>query len=209
MTKKEAAKMLAVTERTINNYISKGYLTKELTEDEVKRLTVVDKVKIPFNRVSFINLFLKVETQEKELEVIKRILNMYKEPLNLSDSTLSSLYTLADISKKDLWPKDWLVEWTNVICRLSEKEFMKLSELHNDPHPWLRFLTLVNYVLSQNISESINLLYTHTKASLLQQANIWTQIKGSSKEVAEVIHSEPFSKNLIANLLAITSEKIH
>lgn len=210
MTKKEAANFLNVTERTITNYICKGYLTKELREEDVKQLKLSLNSSIPFNKVSFMNLLLKVEKQEKELEVIKRILNIYSEPLNLNDQTLIAIYNMADIKKIESWPEDWAIQWVDFISRLSDKELSRLEQLAHDPHPWIKFYNLCKAILEIVQQLELKGLYNHALNHLLQLTNVWIRLRNKNSEVIKILHNEPFTDKVISTLLAtkLSNEKL-
>jgi hypothetical protein len=188
MTKKEAAKFLGVTERTINNYITKGYLKQEITEEDLKQLKSATNSLIPFNKISFNKLLLQVEKQERELNIIKRVLNLYNEPHHLNDKTILAIYDMAEVNKIKYWPDDWQFQWADFISRLTEKDLDQLEKLSSDKHPWLKFYKLCSSIEEMNLSPEINSLYKFAIHHVLQLAVVWVKIHEKNIEVLQVIH---------------------
>lgn len=211
MNKKEAATFLGVTERTITNYINRGYLnpdrvTGEINEVELKQFSRIIDTPIPLNKLSFSKLLMKVERQERELGVIKRILDIYDEPLALTDSALMSLYNMADIAKKDMWPEGWEVYWADYLNRLDDDVFMRIEQLTKDQHPWIKFYNLCKALQELKLSHELNMLYSRARYKLVSFAYIWAKYKGESSVVYKTLYEHPITDSIL-NTLQANSEK--
>lgn len=212
MNKKEAADFLGVTERTINNYINRGYLnpdrvTNQINEVELKQFKRIIDTPIPLNKLSFSKLLMKVEKQERELGVIKRILDIYDEPLAITDSALVSLYNMADIAKKDQWPEGWELYWADYLNRIDDDMFMRLEQLTKDQHPWIKFYTLCKALQALNLPQEINILYNRARYKLIGLAYIWAKYKGENSIVYKTLYEHPITDSILSTLQA-SSEKI-
>lgn len=212
MNKKEAANFLGVTERTINNYINKGYLLTDIklrgfvNDESVKQFKRILESPIPLNKLSFTKLLMTVERQERELAVIKRILNIYDDPLNLPDNAILSIYNMADITKLKSWPEDWELDWADYLNRITDKDLQQIEKLTGELHPWIRFYKLCVALEELKLPVEINNLYIRARNRFIQLANVWVTVRGNT-EVLKVLHKHPFSDSVVATLLASEKSK--
>ncbi len=212
MNKKEAANFLGVTERTISNYINRGYINPDrvtgiINEQELRQFKRIVDSPIPLNKLSFSRLLMKVEKQERELSVIKRILDLYNEPLTLTDTALVSLYNMADFNKKDLWPDGWELHWADYLNRMDDDLFVRLESLTNDAHPWIKFYNLCKAIEATKLPDELKMLYSKARYKLIGLAYIWAKYKGESSSIYKTLYEHPITDSILAALQA-SSEKI-
>jgi len=210
ITKKEAERVLGVTSRTIYRYIEKGYLKQidknkrlYLDSEEVEGLkkALEDPVK-DIDKTIISKLFAMIKEQRSEIDTIKRILNLYYEPLELEDFSIKAYYSTALDLKIETWPEGWRSEWPLFIMRLREEDLFQLEKVVSDPHPWKPFLKMI-MVIQEILKKEKDIqhleLFSAARKHLNNLITVWCEIKGEPK-VHQQMSSSEFGKFTIARL---------
>lgn len=210
ITKKEAAEILGVTSRSVYRYILKGHL-KEVQRDggifleseEVEALKVAHENPIKKIDGTIVNkLLAMIKEQRSEIDTIKRVLNLYNEPLELEDFSIRAYYNTA--AELDIlnWPKDWKTEWPMFILRLREEDLFQLERVMETPHPWkafLKMLMVIQEILKKEKDYENLQLFNAARKHLNILISIWCEVKGEPKP-ATYMSTEEFGKFAIARL---------
>jgi len=210
ITKKEAARILGVTPRTLYRYIEKGRLKQidknsrlylESSEVEAFKLALEEPIK-DIDKMIVNKLFAMIKEQKSEIDTIKRVLNLYYEPLELEDFSLRAYYTAALELDIKGWPEGWKSDWPTFIMRMREEDFFQLERVLSDPHPWKPFLKMV-MVLQDILRKEKDLehlqLFSAARKHLNNLITVWCETKGEPK-VSQHMSTEDFGKFAIARL---------
>ncbi len=210
ITRTRAAKIMGVKPITIEDYVRKGYLTRisihgriyvDKNEVEALKNGISSPVK-DVNGIIVSKLTALIKEQQKDIEVIKRILNMYNEPLDMEDFSIEALYKAAIELRFESWPVDWINEWISTFIRMRCEDFFQLERITGDEHPWKPFLKLI--MIIQDIlrkEKKFDELETanSARAHLDEIINIWCQVKNKSVKDTKLEVAE-FGKIAIYNI---------
>jgi len=210
ITRTRAAKILGVKPKTLESYIWKKYLTKIVMHGRI----YVDRTEVealrngmnnPVPEVSGIvinKLAAILKEQQKDIEVIKRVLDMYNEPLDMEDDSISALYRAAIDLRIESWPENWIEEWTNTILRMRCEDFFQLEKATTDEHPWKPFLKLmmiIQDVLRKNKEFERLEIANSARGHLDNLVKVWCEVKGKPKDATKLEASE-FGRIAICNI---------
>lgn len=210
ISKEEACAMLNVKLRTLYKYLERGYLRKVnkknrlfLVKKDVETLIVA--LKDPINvadKILISKLYAQIREQENDLNIIKRIMNLYYEPLELEDFSITALYRAAERLEISDWEDGWEDEWGTLILRMREEDLFQLEKITGDEHPWKPFYKLL--LVTQEIfrkrgdytyAEQYNAAREHLKKLI----TIWCEIKNKPKAL-EHLPKEEFGKWVVTRL---------
>ncbi len=210
ITRTRAAKIIGVKPVTIEDYLRKGYLNRivihgriyvDKDEAEALKAGLNSPVK-DVNGVIVSKLTAIIREQQKDIEVIKRILNMYNEPLDMEDFSIEALYKAAIELRFESWPEDWIDEWIATIIRMRCEDLFQLEKITNDEHPWKPFLKLI--IIIQDVlrkEKKFDVLETanSARAHLDEIINVWCQVKNKPSRNIKLEVAE-FGKIAIYNI---------
>ena len=215
LRKAEAAGLLGVTERCIYNYVKRGYLrsVKEgkyvgVMREDVLELKEAIETDLPFpiNKITISKMVGRISRLESEMDIVKRMLNLRRRPLDLNIAELNSAYESANYFISTPCPKEGVGAWADFFVRMNDEDLERISKERGDPHPWRVFYKLCNILLEgariDNDRDSEELLMSG-RANLKTLVSIWTETKGESPRKIEKLYNRDvsLSKKVIKNLL--------
>lgn len=190
--------------------MAKGYLRKI---NYHKRLYLDKKDVLAFKRalhdpikgpdaIILTKLQGQVREQQNDIDTIKRILDLYNEPLELEDFSIHALYKAASALDIPSWEEGWEKEWGELLIRFREEDLFQLEKITSDEHPWKPFYKLIMVIqelmLKQNKQEYIE-LYNSAREHFRKLILIWIEIKNSPKALDQLPKSE-FGKAVLLQL---------
>jgi len=200
ITRTEASKILGVTERTLFTYLERGYLKKVvkqkriyLVKSELEQLK--EAIQNPLqivDKLLFLKLQLQIKEQQADLDTIKRILNLYYEPLEMPDFSILSMYKTAERLDFETWESNWEEDWAIFVLRLREEDLLQLERITNEEHPWEPFhklLLVVQGVLEKRNDYKLLDLYAAAREHLRKLIIIWLELKKSPR-ILELLPAE-------------------
>jgi len=210
ITRTRAAKILGVKPKTLESYICKKYLTKivmhgriYVDKTEVEALKngmnnpVPDVSGIIINKITAI-----LKEQQKDIEVIKRVLDMYNEPLDMGDQSILALYKAAIELDIQSWPENWVEEWTSTIIRMRCEDFFQLEKLTNDENPWrpfLKIMMIIQDLLRKNKEFEKLTVANSARGHIDSLIKIWCEVKSRPND-ANKLNASDFGKIAIGNI---------
>ena len=180
----KAAEALNVTPRSIYRYINRGHLRtyKEgqsllVSRQDLQTLIEIgrDKRNFGLNKKSVAQLEAKVHVLEHEVDVIKRILDLRREPLSLDPDELEHLYRMAVHHITVSWSPHQEEMWSEVFVRLTLEDLEKLEEAVEDPHPWRPFFQLAKAIFDNPHDPDLKLQLNAGKNNVEKLAYIWAK----------------------------------
>ena len=119
VSRTDACNTLGVTERTLFTYLEKGYLKKVVkqkriylvkSEIELLRKAIENPLQI-VDKVLFLKMQFQLKEQQADLDTMKRILNLYYEPLEMPDFSILAMYKTAERLDFETWDNNWEEDW--------------------------------------------------------------------------------------------------
>jgi hypothetical protein len=198
VTLEEAARLLRVSESTIQAYVKWGYLraSKKKTEvraDDVAALVRERDAAPPLDKVGFAKLFHENRVLRAEVDVLKRIANIRVDPLNLTDSEIASFYRLAHNHATQGCPLEHEESWVELLSRLQHSDLVQLEKVTNDQQPWRPFFNLaaqLSVAARKHLRSSFEACQGHIKVI----AGIWLQTHGGSPTVLDTLPSQVLAR---------------
>lgn len=147
--KYKTAKALGLSTKQLNRITKEGgFHTTQIGKKTYYSLSeIVDyknrknNIDIPFNGEFLSRLYGKSSRLEERIKMIERVLDMYYEPIELTNLQLHALYKSA--VERDLVNSERsLQSWGEIFLRLNETHFMQLYKYLDDDKPWKPFLEL-------------------------------------------------------------------
>ena len=153
-TKKEAARLLGVSTRQINNYFNEGKLTRVIRgrkawipREEVQRLYDADRYAPMLGQEDLLKTMQRVEELERQVETLKLGLGYgSKKPLRQRDQLLVIRQRLVDALSKEVWSKKMMSSVADLLMTLQTAEIVELAE-DMGPTAWLPLTDLSNRML--------------------------------------------------------------
>lgn len=188
VSRTDACNTLGVTERTLFTYLEKGYLKKVVkqkriylvkSEIELLRKAIENPLQI-VDKVLFLKMQFQLKEQQADLDTMKRILNLYYEPLEMPDFSILAMYKTAERLDFETWDNNWEEDWATFILRLREEDFLQLERLTENEHPWKPFhklLLVVQSALEEKHEYKLLDLYAAAREHLRKLIVIWLEIK--------------------------------
>lgn len=210
ISRTQACEILGVKERTIYNYLQKGYLKKVskkkriyLVKQDVENFKKSLEAPLPApDRLMITKLYAEVRQQQKDIELIQKVLNLHHEPLNLPDFSMLALYNALETLDINNWDSGWEEEWGEIILRLREEDFFQLETLTKNPQPWkpfYKFMQTAQDIFSKQKNHELIKIYAAAREHLKTLVLIWLEVKNTPK-VLDELPPEEFGKWIIAKL---------
>ncbi len=145
-----ANRLTGVPKKDISKVVREGHvLSREfggrIFVNKEQLLKHYDKPKeIKLTEATYNNLLLKVDKLERKVSLLERAFDLYYQPLELSDRELHAIYLEA--KKLRVSTIKQVVEWSEVLCRLTEKHLYQLKDYTKDEDCWKPFIELA-YIL--------------------------------------------------------------
>jgi hypothetical protein len=144
----------------------------------------------------------QIREQQADIDTIKKVLDLYNEPLHLEDFSIKSLYNAAIALEIDTWEKGWEQEWAELLIRFREEDLFQLEKITEDRHPWKPFYKLIMVIQELlRVKENYELLelYNSAREHFRKLILIWLEIKNESSLLDKLPKSE-FGKLAIIKL---------
>lgn len=153
MTYAAAAKHLGITERSVRNYVRRGFLQakgisgtrgKFLSPAEVEELRVLRTEQSgtgPVSRQEILLLSSKVKRLEYGLATVLRLLDAKDLPLGMTPAYAKELHAacLLQLGRSG-WSAEEIAPWTEVFLRTDEDDLETLVSATGDHKPWVVLL---------------------------------------------------------------------
>lgn len=206
LTLETAAEKLDVSPRTIYRYLRDGRLRAEyrdkrpyiLAEDvEQLKKTWEEPTKTPISRDTIPMLLARLQTLESEMAVVKRLLNISYEELNLSSREYKVLHEMAEVYSVEGWPPHAEEQWADTFLRIKLEDLEKMEAAVEDPHPWKPFLRLAATMHVNPYNASLRDQLGAGRNSIHAVAAIWCTLKGETPKTFDVLvqrDAAPFRK---------------
>jgi hypothetical protein len=198
VTLKEAARLLRVSESSIQAYVAWGYLraSKKKTEvraDDVDALIRERNAAPPLDKVGFAKLFHENRVLRAEVDVLKRIANIRVDPLKLTDSEIASFYRLAQDHVTNGCPLEHEEGWVELLSRIQHSDLIQLEKVVNDQQPWRPFYNLaaqLSVAARKHLRSSFETCQGHIKIV----AGVWLQTHGGSPSILDTLPSHVLAR---------------
>lgn len=196
MTTKQAATLLGVSMRTLYRYVEKGLIEAKcegrhlfINEEDVTRVKKGrrDMLSSPVKRDILYKLQAKVQELEATLSVVTRMLNITRNPLELTLPEADLLYKSAEQASIEGWPPHVEEQWAEYFMRLTVETFEKIELATNDPHPWRPFLRLAITMHLNPWDKRLEQMLGAGRNNVQQTAGIWCVLKGVSPRTFDVL----------------------
>jgi hypothetical protein len=154
LTYAEAGRHIGLTERSIRNYIRRGFLsskskpgcrTKYVSAAEVEELRALksEQEGRPVSRQEILLLSAKIAKLEYAVQTLLTLLDAKTVPLGISAEYGKQLYqTAVEQLRRTGWTLEELEPWVEVFLRIDENDFAVLRECANTRTPWVPFIRL-------------------------------------------------------------------
>lgn len=202
ISKKQAAQLLGVCERSVYKYISQGILHTERSgrmigvyEEEVLQLrssggTPDRPLKIAFNPASFAKLYEEVQYLKSRVHTLEHVFDVTAHRLNLPDDELYRQYMAAKTYSQEGWPPHVEQQWADTFLRLGPDDLRQLKAYTKDEHPWKPF-----YLFCACMNQSMYNKYLKDQLvaalhHLKKLVYLWGQILGESPRIIETMVRE-------------------
>jgi exonuclease VII small subunit len=141
-----ATRIFETTKEEIEKLVKEGkVLTKKVdkyvyvSKENLNRY-LFGKKKVSIDKAALDKLLLTVQKLEVKVANLERAMDLYQQPLVLTDRELHALYIEA--KKLQITKVHHIIDWSEVLCRLTELHFHQLKEYTNDEKCWLPFIEL-------------------------------------------------------------------
>ena len=155
MTIQEAANHLDVCEKTVRNYLSRGYLggTRQvgsnriwLAPEEVesfRREKSESRTRSIVSREEMMKVNSRLRRLESRVETLLHVVDAKHEALGISASYAKTLHA-ACVEQLQItgWASSLMDPWIHIFMHIDEEDFQTMSEAVADSRPWLPFLRL-------------------------------------------------------------------
>lgn len=145
----EAALILKKDERTIRDYVKKGYLRGEragrsfsVNEEDVKSMAASGEVP-EFNKTSFMALMARVRSLEEKMSVVQRAMEIRDDPIRPSPEECAGLVSQATkASDYTSWDRKEIQMWSHLFDRMDEVALDAIAKEALSARPWESFYSL-------------------------------------------------------------------
>lgn len=155
MTYAAAAKHLGITERSVRNYVRRGFLQakgisgsrgKFLSPAEVEELRVLRTEQNgagPVSRQEILLLSSKLKRLEYSMATVLRLLDAKDLPLGMTTAYAKDLHAacLLQLGRTG-WTVEELSPWTEIFLRTDEDDLATLASATGDSKPWVLLLRI-------------------------------------------------------------------
>jgi hypothetical protein len=213
MTYATAAKHLGITERSVRNYVRRGFLQaksisgmrgKFLSPTEVEELRVLRMEQEgagPVSRQEVLLLTSKVRRLEYSMSTVLRLLDAKDAPLGMTPSYAKELHAacVTQLSRTG-WAVEEINPWVEIFLRIDEEDLTVVAKSTEDSKPWVALLRLCLAMSTSVVSEetyqtSLALQDVHRSLAegrrrLRAAAVIFEGSKGHATEVSTLLSQE-------------------
>jgi hypothetical protein len=192
LTYKEAANHVGLTERSIRNYIRRGFLTPQrIAGSRQKFLLAADVEELrslraeqagkPVSRQEILLLTARVAKLEYTLQTVLTLLDAKTIPLGITSEYAQQLHQAAtDQLRLTAWSPEEIVPWVDIFLRIDENDFIIMREVIRNGTPWVPFIRLCTAM-----SESV--VRAGAYASSLQLQDIHRQLAEARRRLRAAI----------------------
>jgi len=217
VTLEKAMEALHVSKRTVYRHVKRGLLRTAkqgqallVSREDVQTLVELNKQNPnarPIHKKTVYQLEARIHQLETEMRVVKRMLDLHHEPLDLSIDELLSLYRMALHHLKEDWAPQSEVMWADTFIRLRLEDIEKLASAVEDDDPWRPFHQLARCMVSEPHDIDKKLQFAAGKNNVEKIAYIWVKrfsknakelqrtIKGDEKEVRKMVRKVRFRRS--------------
>jgi excisionase family DNA binding protein len=155
MTLREAASYLSVSDRTVREYVKKGYLTifrkkgdrkhwlRPLEVEEFRRDRDEAEGQSIISKRAFLEMRAEVRRLRAELDVVLRILDSKMEPLRMGKAYAKELFEVCTAQlNMTSWSLGEMEPWVEIFLRVDEEDFRTVAQAVDVQRPWKPFLQL-------------------------------------------------------------------
>jgi excisionase family DNA binding protein len=201
ITIEKAGEALNVSRSTIYRYIRQGHLrtVKEgqhqlVSRKDVRTLLDLDKKRnqtYAAHKISVAALESRVQVLENVVETMKRLLDIRREPMDLTAPEMLSLYRMAQHHLTVAWSPHDEDQWTDVFARMRLENLETLDEVIEDEDPWRPFHQLCRAILANPHNIDLSLKLNAGKNNLEKLAYIWSKRIGKdAKQLARIVKKD-------------------
>jgi hypothetical protein len=151
-TYKSAAKRLNRSQRSIYDYVAKGFIKKQVSDngtvllsgEDVDQLAEEIGTDLPaLNRKTFFQLQSRLRRLEEKMVLVQNILQIYKTPLRPQGAEAFALHRSAtDAIKEETWSQEEITLWTDLLLRFDEATLDTIGDTLKLNKPWEVFYLL-------------------------------------------------------------------
>jgi hypothetical protein len=147
----ETANRLGCCQKSVRNYIKKGFLSIQrsnrvtlVLKEDVDQLAIDQGRDAPaMNRENWFRLNARMEKAEHELFTIKHILEIRSEPLRISPLECKQLYQLSiEYLTKNPWTPEALELWAGYFEKMDDVFLQDLAMANQNQQAWQPFFKL-------------------------------------------------------------------
>jgi len=216
LTKKEAAKVLGCSERTIFYKVQRGELRTvknghrvDILEEDVialrdsQRKSDGEKA-LPFaiNRQTLMRLHTENSILRRDVDQILRVLNIRKDPLRFTDLEITSLYQMANTYASDGWPPHVEETWAGYLQRIDAQHFGQIERMTKDSHPWRPFLRLASTMALRPYNTELSIQLSSAREHMQMMTSVWFEIKQiSPRQLDAMLNREARPSKRLLNKL--------
>jgi len=141
-----ATRIFETTKEEVEKLISEGkVLTKKVDKyvyvsKENLNKYLFGKKKVSIDKATLDKLLLTVQRLEIKVANLERAMDIYQQPLILTDRELHALYIEA--KKLKITKIHHIIDWSEILCRFTEHHFHQLKEYTKDDQCWAPFIEL-------------------------------------------------------------------
>lgn len=201
ITIEKAGEALNVSRRTVYRYISLGHLRtvkdgrqQLVSRKDVRTLLDLDKKRnqsYAAHKVSVAALEARVHVLENVVETMKRLLDIRREPMELTAPEMLSLYRMAQHHLTVAWSPHEEDQWTEVFARMRLENLETLEEVVEDEDPWRPFHQLCRVILANPHNIDLSLKLNAGKNNLEKLAYVWSKRSGKNvKQLARIVKKD-------------------
>lgn len=189
ISRREAASLLGVADRTIRVYVRKGMLRTQregmevlVHRDDVAELKKiqVEPISVVINKYRLAQLFSRVAVLESNVATLMRLMNLRRSPLSLTGPELLALHKVAESYCCEGWPPHAEEMWADLFARFSHTEFELLEKVTDGPHGWVPFYRLCSTMFLRPFDKELTDQFAYGKHNLHNLATVWNSLKGMS-----------------------------
>ena len=213
MTYATAAKHLGITERSVRNYVRRGFLQaksisgirgKFLLPEEVEELRVLRAEQQgagPVSRQEVLLLSSKIKRLEYSVATVLHLLDAKDAPLCMTPAYAKELHAACLLQvQRTGWSAEELSPWTEVFLRVDEDDLETIAAATGDSKPWVLLLRIclamtTSAVSSKEYSTSVTLQDLHRSLSegrrrMRAAAVVFEGRRSHAPEIARLIEKD-------------------
>ncbi len=207
ISSKKAADICKIRVNTLSGLVKKGFFHRTkignkyyYKYDDI--LAYKNRKKLPKIEVSIEGMTMlrgKVSRIEDRIELIERILDLYYEPLKLTNLELYSLYKVA--KEKDIDDGGPTIKyWGELLIRLNEQHFLQLAAFTQDYDCWKPFLELAYVVYGLSKVRSfyvLRRLLSKAYRNIRNSSIIYMELQGNPHLKGELVNEKQLRQVIV------------